>query len=197
VETPNYLEVQLDDLLGRFAGSGQVAAGSAAALTVAVAAGLVAMVARASRDSWEDAEGAAAQAISLQERASWLIREDADAWQQAFAALGGTGEGDAAQRNFELERKLERAAAVPLEIGELGATVAELATLVAEFGEGPARADAVAAATLAAGATRAVAHLVEVNLGVREEDKRLAHARASEQVALEAVERALESARVT
>ncbi len=189
--------MQLDDLLGRFAASGQVAAGSAAALTVAVAAGLAAMVARASRDSWEDAGGVAAQAISLQERAARLIREDADAWQQAFAALGGTGEGDAAQRNFELERKLERAAAVPLEIGELGATVAELATLVAEFGEGPVRADAVAAATLAAGATRAVAHLVEVNLGVREGDKRLARARASEQVALEAVERALESARVT
>jgi len=187
--------VQLDDLLGRFAGSGQVAAGSAAALTVAVAAGLVAMVARASRGSWEDAGGVAAQAISIQERAALLIREDADAWQEAFAALGGTGEGDAAQRNFELERKLERAAAVPLEIGELGATVAELAALAGEFGEGHARADAVAAAALAAGATRAVGHLVEVNLGVRERDKRLAQARGSEQAALEAVERALESAR--
>ncbi len=192
---PNYLEVQLDDLLGRFAASGQVAAGSAAALTVAVAAGLAAMVARASRDSWEDAGGVAAQAISLQERAAWLIREDAHAWQEAFAALGGICEGDAAQRNFELEQKLERAAAVPLEIGELGATVAELAALAGEFGEGPARADAVAAAALAAGATRAVAHLVEVNLGVREGDKRLAQARASEQTALEAVERALESSR--
>ena len=195
MDTPNYLEVQLDDLLGRFAASGQVAAGSAAALTVAVAAGLAAMVARASRDSWEDAGGVAAQAISLQERAAWLIREDADAWQEAFAALGGTGEGHTAQRNFELEQKLERAAAVPLEIGELGATVAELAALAGELGEGHARADAVAAAALAAGATRAVMHLVEVNLGVREGDKRLAQARASEQAALEAVERALESAR--
>ena len=192
---PNYLEVQLDDLLGRFAASGQVAGGSAAALTVTVAAGLVAMVARASRDSWEDAGGVAAQAISLQERAARLIREDADAWQEAFAALGGTGEGDAAKRNFELERKLERAAAVPLEIGELGASVAGLAALAGEFGAGHVRADAVAAAALAAGATRAVAHLVEVNLGVREGDKRLVQARASEQAALEAVERALESIR--
>lgn len=160
-----------------------------------MAAGLVAMVARCSRDSWADAGGIAAQALALQDRAAPLARVDAHAWQEAFSALRLAGDAGDTRRDSELERKLERAAAVPLEIAQLGADVAELAVLAGERCEGAYRADAAAAAALAAGGARAAAHLVEVNLGVREGDERLARARASEQAAADAAGRMLESAR--
>jgi formiminotetrahydrofolate cyclodeaminase len=155
------------------------------------------MVARCSRDSWQEAAGVAAQALAIQERAAPLARADAAAWEDAVAALRNAGneEGDGARRDFELERKLERAAAVPLQIAELGADAAALAALAGELGDGAYRADAVAAAALAAGGARAAAHLVQVNLGVREGDERLARALASEQAAAEAAARLLESIR--
>lgn len=189
----DYLELRVGDFLARVAaGSQSPGGGSAAALTVAVAAGLVAMVARCSKDSWEDASGVAAQALTIQDRAGPLATVDAQAWDDALAALGRatTGEGEPG-----LEEKLEVAAAVPLEIAQLGADVADLAALASERCEGPYQADAVAAAALAAGAARAAAHLVEVNLAVREGDARLLRARESEQAAHAAAERVLESIR--
>jgi formiminotetrahydrofolate cyclodeaminase len=171
--------------------------GSAAALTVAFAAGLVAMVARASHASWDEAAGLAAQALALQDRAAHLAPVDARAWEEAMSALrdAGGGDGSDARRDHELERKLERAAAVPLQIAELGADTAALAARAGELCEGEHRADAAAAAALAAGGARAASHLVEVNLGVREGDARLARARASEQAASEAAEGLLASIR--
>jgi formiminotetrahydrofolate cyclodeaminase len=155
------------------------------------------MVARCSRDSWDDAAGVAAQAQAIRDRAVALAQTDGTAWEQALAALRdarATAEGDA-RRDFKLEQKLERAAAAPLEIAELGADVAALAALAGERGDGTYRADASAAAAIAAGAARAAAHLVQVNLGVRAGDARLARARASEQAADDAVARLLESTR--
>ncbi|MBA2642500.1 MAG: cyclodeaminase/cyclohydrolase family protein, partial [Actinobacteria bacterium] len=78
------MELRLDDFLARIAAGEQApGGGSAAALTVALAAGLVAMVARCSRDSWTDASGVAAQALAIAERAAPLARADAEVWQQA------------------------------------------------------------------------------------------------------------------
>ncbi len=164
---------------------------------MAFAAGLVAMVARAS-PNWEEASGTAAQALSLQDRAADLAQVDAEAWEEALSALRTAGDGDgsdAPRRDHELERKLERAAAIPLQIAELGADTAALAAHAGELCESAYRADIAAAAALAAGGARAATHLVEVNLGVREGDKRLARARASEQAASEAAERLLASIR--
>ena len=174
--------------------------GSAAALTVAFAAGLVAMVARSSREMWEDAAGVAAQALTLQDRASALTRTDAEAWEEALAALRAAADpnesaGEEKPAALDLERKLERSAAIPLEIAELGADVASLAVEAAVHGEHEYRADAAAAAALAAGGARAASHLVEVNLGMRPGDERLARARASEKAANEAAERMLASIR--
>jgi formiminotetrahydrofolate cyclodeaminase len=174
--------------------------GTAAALTVAFAAGLVAMVARSSRDQWDDAPGVAAQALTLQDRAATLAGTDAEAWNDALTALRAAadpteGDGNGARADFDLERKLERAAAIPLEIAELGADTAFLAAHAGQHGDLAYRADASAAAALAAGGARAAAHLVEVNLGIREGDERLARARASEKAATEAAERLLASLR--
>ena len=162
-------------------------------MTVAFAAGLVGMVARAT-EAWEDAQGVSAQALAVRDRAAALADNDAEAWEEALAALRRAGSdaspgGD--RGSFELEQKLDLAAAIPLEIAELGAVAAELAALAAERGNPSYRADAAAAAALAAGGARAAAHLVEVNLVVREGEDRLVRARASEQAAVEAAERVL------
>ena len=197
METEDYLDLRIDDFLDRLAEGGRApGGGSAAALSVAFAAGLVAMVARCSRGSWDDATGVAAQSLAIKERAAQLARTDADAWQQASAALGEAGgDGDPEGRDRELEQKLGRAAAVPLEIAELGADAAALAALVGEYCEGAYRADAAAAAALASGGASAAAHLVQVNLTVQEGDERLKRARASEQAAAESAKRTLASIR--
>lgn len=196
METEDYLHLRLDDFLDRLAAGGQApGGGSAAALTVAFAAGLVAMVARCSRGSWEDAGGVAAQALAIRERAAHLSRDDAEAWRVAVDALAEASAERTGGRDRELEEKLGRAAALPLEIAELGADAAALAALVGEYCDGAYRADAAAAAALAAGGAGAAAHLVEVNLAVREGDERLLRARASEQAASEAAQRTLASVR--
>ena len=197
METEDYLDLRIDDFLDRLAEGGRApGGGSAAALSVAFAAGLVAMVARCSRGSWDDATGVAAQSLAIKERAAQLARTDADAWQEASAALREAGtDGDAEGRDRELEQKLGRAAAVPLEIAELGADAAALAALVGEYCEGAFRADAAAAAALASGGASAAAHLVQVNLSVQEGDERLKRARASEQAAAESAKRTLASIR--
>jgi len=182
----DYLDLRLGAFLERLSADGLApGSGSAAAITVAFAARLVAMVANSSRTSWANASGVIAQANAIGDRAVTLAHMDASAWEEALTALRDAehGSGDDPRRDFGLERKLEAAAAVPLEIASLGADAVALASLAAEEGDATYRADAAAAAALAAGAARAAAHLVRVNLGVRESDPRLSRALASEQAA--------------
>ena len=159
--------------------------GSAAALTVAFAARLVAMVARCSRDAWEEAGGVRRRRTRSERVPSTWRTPTARAWEEALAALRGAEAalGDDARRDFALEQKLEAAAAAPLEIAELGADVAALAALAGHHCDATYRADAAAAAALAAGGSAARRTSRRVNLGVRATDQRLARARASEQAA--------------
>lgn len=193
----DYLDLRLQEFLDRLGTADSApGGGSAAALTIAFAAGLVGMVARCGTESWADASGVAAQARAIQERATALSRRDAEVWSAALAALRKADAQAGDERtNHELMRALDLAAAAPLEIAALGADVAELAVEASERCEGAFRADAAAAAALAAGGARAAAHLVEVNLTVREGDERLARARSSDQAATEAAERVLASVR--
>ena len=81
----------------------------------------------------------------------------------AEADLGSYAPVLEAQRAGDLERlqrALEEASEVPLEIAALGSEVAELA---AELTRGSLEGDAAAAALLAEAATRAAARLVELN----------------------------------
>ncbi len=195
MQADEYLDLRLGDFLERL-GSGRPApgGGSASALTVAFAAGLVVMVARHSADSWDESAGIAAQALALQARAAPLALANAQVWDEALEALEVACASEALP-NGELEAKLDLSAVVPLEIAETAADTASLAALAAELGEGMYRADAAAAAVLAAAGARAAAHLVTVNLTVQEGDSRLVRARASEQAAADAAARALDSAR--
>jgi formiminotetrahydrofolate cyclodeaminase len=194
--TESYLDLRLGDLLEQLSAEGQApGGGSAAALAVSFAASLVAMAARCSTESWPEAGGIAAQALAIRGRSAELARTDADAWQRAMGALARVKEGGDPRRDFALEQELDRAASLPLEISELGADAATLAAVTAERCDGAYRADAAAAAALAAGGARAAAHLVEVNLAVRESDPRLVRARASARSAGETAEGVLAAVR--
>jgi formiminotetrahydrofolate cyclodeaminase len=193
MQSDAYLDLKLGDFLARL-GTGKPGSGSASALTVAFAAGLVAMVARQSAGSWEDAAGVAAQALSLQAKAAPLALADEEVWEQALQALDAA-RADGMSPNGDLEAKLDLSCVIPLEIAEAAADTASLAALAAELGDGTYGPDAAAAAVLAAAGARAAAHLVSVNLTVSDGDERLVRARASEQVAADAAARALDSAR--
>jgi formiminotetrahydrofolate cyclodeaminase len=153
------------------------------------------MVANCSRATWGEAPGVVAQALAVGERAAALAAMDATAWEEALVALRdaeSVAAGDP-RSDFALQQKLDAAAAAPLEIASLGADAVALASLAAERGEPTYQADAAAAAALAAGAARAGAHLVRINLGVRPSDPRFARALASEQAAGELAARLLEA----
>jgi methenyltetrahydrofolate cyclohydrolase len=154
------------------------------------------MVARSSGEAWDDANGISAQALTIRHRAAPLAAADAEAWEAASEALRAAAEGDGStEGGGALEAALDRAAAIPLEVAELGADVAALAGLVAENCDPRYRPDAAAAAALAAGAARAAAHLVEVNLAVHKEDQRRARALASADVAADHAGRVLAAIR--
>jgi formiminotetrahydrofolate cyclodeaminase len=135
--------------------------GSAAALVGAMAAALCAKVARFSNDG-----GTTAQAAALCRRLTALAEEDAHLYASALSEL------ELRNDDFKLGRALEQAADAPLRIAEACADVAALASALAESAP-EHQADARSAAALAAGAARAAAVLVEVNLGVRDDDERV------------------------
>jgi formiminotetrahydrofolate cyclodeaminase len=181
-----YLELTSDELLDRLiAPEPGPGASSVAALTLAYAAGLVTMVARRSRGSWDGAAGAAAQAQSLRRRAAQLVDPSAEVWADALAAL--------ASPDGELEAKLLRSAELPLQIGEAAADVAQLALLVAERGDGTYRSDAAVAAVLAEAVARAAEKLVTINLAIGRDDERRDRAGTFAALARAATAKALEA----
>ena len=174
---PRLLELSVRDLLDATASEEPTpGGGSLAAVTAACAAGLVAMAARNSPE-WDRAGSASAQARTLRARLEELAPANDEAYERALAALRAPRKLAGGGGDEVLAESLERAAAVPLTIAEAAANVAELAAVVAEEGAPAVRPDAVAAAMLALGATRAAAHLVEINLGVLELDERRLRAR--------------------
>jgi formiminotetrahydrofolate cyclodeaminase len=169
--------------------------GPAAARTIGVAAEIVATVARASRDSWPDAPGIAAQAVKIAERCPDLAAADEKVWHAALVALGVAVDGGGESRDGELRLKLEDSVELPVVIAETGADVAVLAAAAARLGEGTFRSDAVSAALLAHAGVRVARHLVAVNLGTREDDDRSRRAASAEWRAEQAVKQALEDGR--
>jgi methenyltetrahydrofolate cyclohydrolase len=167
------------------------AGGSAAAITVALGAGLTAMCARNSRDSWPEARGATAQAETLRARIEPLAQADAEAYEGALTALRLPEQLEPEVRNATIGIALERAAAIPFAIAEVGADVADLAATVAEHGNPDVRGDAVAGAVLAQAGTRAAANLVRINLGAGPDDVRVIRVSAMVEAAATSAERAM------
>jgi formiminotetrahydrofolate cyclodeaminase len=178
------LDLRLREFLDEVASASRTpGGGSVAALVTAAAAGLLAKVARASVDTWTEARGVAAQAESLRDRVAPLAQLDADEYEAALKARSDGGD-------FELGRAYARAAEPPLQIVEAAVDVAVLSVTVAQFGDPSLRADAVTAAALAAGAARAAAELVAVNLTASADDERVVRARKLAQEAADAAEEA-------
>jgi formiminotetrahydrofolate cyclodeaminase len=178
-DADDLLGARVEDLLDAVAADTHgPGGGSVAAIVVALSASLVAMTARLSSDSWDEAGGAIAQAQLLRLRVAPLAAADAKAFRDAIRALGGEPRSESGSRALELGTALARAAEIPLQIAEAAADVAALAAFVASRARGDVQADAAAAATLAEAGARAAAHLVEVNLGAVAEDERVAAARA-------------------
>jgi formiminotetrahydrofolate cyclodeaminase len=176
----------LDDVAARGRTPG---GGSAAALVTALAAALLAKIARTST-AWPESRGIAAQAESLRDRAAPLAQATAEEYEAALQAREDEGE-PGERRDFALGRAYARAAEPPLQIARAAADVAELAVVVARNGDPAFHADAVIAALLAAAAASSAAELVGVNLTASARDERV---REAERLA-ESAARAAEEAR--
>ena len=127
--------------------------GGAAAVTGAMAAGLVAMAARFSAKQLPEAAELADEADRLRYMAGQLVDMDARAYAAVLAAHGP-----------ERQQALLGAAMIPLEMAALGAKVAGLAVRVAEAGNRNLHGDAVTGAVLAAASARSAAGLVDINV---------------------------------
>jgi methenyltetrahydrofolate cyclohydrolase len=139
--------------------------GGAAALSVALGAGLCAMSAGLSgRQLGARAGGLRADAERLRDRAASLIQADADAYAGVLTARRA---GDA-----EVAAALAAATAVPMQIAELGAEVAALAGRLAADGNPSLRGDVITAALLARAGVAAAAALVHINLAEAPDDDR-------------------------
>jgi len=190
--TGDLLDVSLSDLLDNFASDELApAAGSAAAIVVAMAAGLVAKSARASPD-WLEAPSAIAQAERLRRRTAPLAQSDADAYLEALAALHLPKQLESEVRDMALGQVLARAAEIPLVIAEAGADVACLAAVAADRGTPEHRAEVLAEA-----GTIAAAYLVATNLTITSNDERVVRARAVVEVASNAARQTLAAAEPT
>jgi formiminotetrahydrofolate cyclodeaminase len=139
-------------------------AGAAAGLAVALAVDLVAQVAERS-PGWEARAGILAQADVLRERATSAAGRVAIVYHRLVEALdAAVAVSDGALGAGELREQLAEAADALIDIAETACDCGALAVIVARSGDTVVRADATAAAILAAAGAEMAAHLVEVNL---------------------------------
>jgi formiminotetrahydrofolate cyclodeaminase len=123
--------------------------GAVAAIAASFASGLTAMAARFAPDEWERRAEVIGRAEELRARVEPLADADAEAY-GAFMA-------DRTPEN------LERIVAIPLELAQIAAEVADLATIVATDGNPNVSGDAAAGADLAAAVASIAARLVAIN----------------------------------
>ena len=138
--------------------------GAAAAVTVALAAGLSAMAARLSVSQLRDSAQLVDQAERLRHRATELAQEDMTAFQAVHAAYALPKDRDPEGRRRRIHAALVGATEVPLEIAEVAAQVAELAGRLATGGNPNLQGDAVTGAFLALAGARSASALVELNV---------------------------------
>ncbi len=149
--------------------------GAVAAVTVSLAASLVAMAARYSTTRVEDGQGLVILAEGLRLRAAGLADADADAFGAVIAAYARARELDDEVAGQEgIRAAMTLATQVPLEVAEIGAETAGLAARLASEGKPDLRGDAIAALLLAVAATRSAAELVSINVSAVGGDEVLA-----------------------
>ncbi len=163
------LQEPVERFLDRLASADSApAGGSAAAVAVAMGAGLVAKAARLAHE-WPPASDVVERAEALRSRLATLALADADAYAKVMEALRLPP--DSPSRAEDVAGALSGAADVPLAVAEAAAELALLAALVAQEGNVRLRGDAVVAAELAEAGARGAAELVAVNLGGRDDPR--------------------------
>lgn len=157
------------DLLS--AGTPAPGGGSVAAMTVSLAAALVAMAVRCSSSTVTDYQALAAAADDLTRRAADLADADAKAYSAVIAVTGGR-DADDSWRDESFRQAMHRAAEVPLEVTAAAAQTARLGAQISRDGNSAVTGDIATAVHLAAAAARAAAGLVVINVraGKGEED---------------------------
>jgi methenyltetrahydrofolate cyclohydrolase len=161
----SYKDQPLEEFLDRLASDEPApGGGSGAAVTAAMAAGLVAMAARLSAGRTDDADGIVETADGIRRRALTLADEDAAAYGRVLAAYRRPRDEDPDGRKGEIRVALEAASAVPLEVAGLAAEAAVLGARLVEAGNPTLEGDAHAAVELGRAAARAAARLVEINV---------------------------------
>lgn len=151
--------------------------GSVAALTGALAAGLVSMVCYLTigRQKYAEVEEEMRQVLlrseALRRRLQELVQEDMEAYGELAAAYKLPRESEEAKavRRQAIQRALVRATEVPLEVATVAREVLALAQTVAEKGNRLAVSDAGIAGVLGEAAVRAAGFNVWINLASSED----------------------------
>jgi formiminotetrahydrofolate cyclodeaminase len=168
-----YAEWSIQAYLDKLAGaSPEPGGGSVAALTGALAAGLVTMVTALTLGKEKfaavqaDVANIAKRAEKLRAELAAFITADAEAYAQVAAAMKMPRDNEVQkkERNGILQAALKGAATVPLQIAEAAAAVARLSLPAAEKGNPNAVSDAGVAVLLAEAAAQSAALNVKINL---------------------------------
>jgi len=165
----SYRETTLADFLAELSsGDATPGGGCAAALSGALAAGLVAMVARNTGGMVD----VAAEADDLRGRLEELVDADAAAFERVMAAFRLPKETDEqkAERRAAVQAAYKGAVEPPLAVCAAACRVLALTADVAERGNPNAISDAGVAALLAASAVDGAALNVDINLGSIKDD---------------------------
>ncbi|MDQ5810507.1 MAG: cyclodeaminase/cyclohydrolase family protein [Actinomycetota bacterium] len=156
--TPDYLDMPLSRFLELVAsGDSAPGGGAAAAVAVALSAGLSSMSAILSSDHLPDAAWLISRTERLRQEVARLAQADAEAYRRVIAARHA--------QDQSVQAALSGAADVPMAIVEVGAETADIAArLVTEDGNPNLKGDAMAAVLLAEAGVRAATALVKINL---------------------------------
>lgn len=161
----SYVDHRLDEFLLLVAAREPAPGGGAvAALTVSLAAGLVAMAARYSDRQLPGTERVVSDMERFRQRAALLADTDSDTYRAVIAVSEATRDADPAYRHTQLRSALHRAAEVPLEVTQVGAAIARAGAPIVRQGSPSARGDALTGVLLAEAAVRCAAHLVAINV---------------------------------
>ena len=191
---PDYLDLPLGEFLDRVASDSPApGGGSAAAIAVALAAGLAGMAARLSTGQLSDAPELADQADASRHGVAPLARADAESYGRVLDAYR---ESDPETRMARVRDALSGAADVPLAVAEAGSEVVAIASRLAEEGNPNLEGDALASVLLAGAGVRAAAKLVQINLSTANvDDDRLKRANGLVDTSSATVRRATEGGR--
>jgi len=175
-----YLDLPLARFLSLLAGPEPApSGGGAAALAVALSAGLCAKTARLSAGQIGAAESAAltSETERIAAEAASLIQADAESYARVLEAHRRRRQaGPPGQGTGDVAAALSAASAVPVQVADLAVPVARVAARLSLEGNPSLRGDAITGALLAAAGARAAAALVAINLAGAAGDSRTEHA---------------------